>query len=75
MCLVYLIETEARDLLLELVPFIFLRQQLHETECRSLSLCDCCLEGWGCSSESEGLKVKPYIEDDRNPAIELLEKG
>ena len=36
----YLIETKARDVLLELVPFIALKQQLHETGCRSLSLCD-----------------------------------
>ena len=36
MCLV--IETKALDLLLELVPFIVLRQQLYNTGCRSLSL-------------------------------------
>ena len=33
-----MIETKALDLLLELVPFIFLRQQLRDTGCRSLSL-------------------------------------
>ena len=51
---------KAIDLLLELVPFIFL---LTATGCVSLSLCDCCLKSWCYSSVSSGLKSGSYIED------------
>ena len=73
MCLV--IETKALDLLLELVLFIVLRQQLYNTGCRSLSLCDSCLKGWGYSSESYKEKPCAFIDNIRESVMRLLEKG
>ena len=61
----YLIETKALDLLLELLPFIVLKQHLHETGCRRLSLCGCCLKGWDYSSESYKVKAVAFIENIR----------
>ena len=71
----YFIETKALDLLLELVPFIVLKQHLHETGCRSLSLCDCCLKGWGGSSESHMVKAVAFIENIRKFRHRDLGKG